>query len=290
MQNIGITVGVDGGGTSCRAALCHGPVRLDAVGAAANVSDFDRAIDTICTTVEDLVRRAGLPGEALGQGALHLGLAGVTGPTMAARVGAALQARLGAGHITVSGDHVTTIAGALGASDGAVAGIGTGSFLGRQIGGRVQALGGHGFLLGDEASGAWLGKRILQDTLLAEDGLLAHSGLTREMLDDHGDRAGIIAFALSARPADFARLAPRVLTAAGAGDVTAARLMRQGADYILAALRALGWSQGEALCLAGGLGPAYRDWLPDPVAQSLIAPRGGALDGALALAGRGLAA
>lgn len=290
MQNIGIMVGVDGGGTSCRAALRHGPVRLDGTGTAANVSDFDRAIDTICATVESLVQRAGLPPGSLGQGALHLGLAGVTGPTMAMRVGAALQARLGAGRITVSGDHVTTIAGALGARDGAVAGIGTGSFLGRQVGGRVQALGGHGFLLGDEASGAWLGKRILQDLLLAEDGILAHSDLTRDLLAEYGERPGVIAFALSARPADFARLAPRVLAAAGAQDPLAVRLMQQGADYIQSALRALGWSTGEALCLAGGLGPAYRDWLPDPVAQSLVAPQGGALDGALALAGRGLAA
>ena len=286
MQGIGIIVGVDGGGTSCRAALVNGAVRIEGTGGPANVSDFDRAIDTICATIENLVRRAGLPDGALATGALHLGLAGVTGQTMAARVGAALQVRLGGGRITVSGDHVTTVAGALGHGDGAVAGIGTGSFLGRQVGGRVRALGGHGFLLGDEASGAWLGKRILQYLLKGEDGILAHSDLTRDLRDEHGGRAGVIAFALSARPADFARLAPRILSAADAGDPMAMRLMRQGADYILSALRALGWSEGEALCLTGGLGPAYRDWLPEPVAQSLVVPRGGALDGALTLAGR----
>lgn len=283
-----VHIGVDGGGTACRAALVGARGRVEAAGGSANVSDFDRAIGTITDTLARLFTAAGADSDTRARASLHLGLAGVTGPALAARVETALRAALPARTITVSGDQTTTIAGALGAADGAVAGIGTGSFIGRQHGGRITSLGGHGFLLGDQASGAWLGKRLMQELLLAEDGITAHSDLTRAARDSHGgERAGVIAFALGARPADFARLAPQVVGAAQYGDAVGARLMREGADYILSALAALGWSGDEPLCLTGGLGPAYRDWLPETVARRLTAPRGTALDGALALAARG---
>lgn len=281
-------IGVDGGGTSCRAALVlPGGRRVEVRGGSANVSDFTSAVDMIAATIAALARDAGAGRGDLAGAALHLGLAGVTGPAMAARVRAALAPRLTLGRIGVSGDQTTTIAGALGEADGAVAGIGTGSFVGRQSGGRIQSLGGHGFLLGDQASGAWLGQRLLQELMLACDGIIAHSDLTRSLYADHGnDRAGLIAFAIAARPADFGRFAPRIVAAAGAGDPVAARLMREGADYIVAALAALGWTAGEPLCLTGGLGPAYRDWLPDTIAARITVPRGSALEGALALAAR----
>jgi glucosamine kinase len=282
-------IGVDGGGTSCRAALIWPDGRrFEGRGGSANVSDFDRALDAITATLGALARDAGAGQADLAGAALHLGLAGVTGPAMAARVREALAPRLSFGRISVSGDQTTTIAGALGEMDGAVAGIGTGSFVGRQSAGRIRSLGGHGFLLGDQASGAWLGQRLLQELMLADDGIVAHSDLTRSLLADHGnDRADLIAFAIAARPADFGRLAPRIVGAARDGDPVAARLMREGADYIVAALAALGWAAAEPLCLTGGLGPAFRDWLPEPVAARVLPPRGSALDGALALAARG---
>lgn len=287
MQAANIRIGVDGGGSSCRAALVRGDRRFDRVGGPANVSDFDGAIETICTTLQELFFHAGASDVALGQGVVHLGLAGAGDEAVAARVEATLRDHLPVRSVSVSDDQRTTIAGALGPDDGAVVGIGTGSFVGRQAGGQVRVVGGRGFLLGDQASGAWLGKRALQELMLAEDGLAPHSGLTRDLLSRHdGNIAGVVAFAIAARPADFARLAPDVVAAAKADDPVGARLMRDGADYIAGALASLGWRAGEALCLTGGLGPAYVDWLPRHVAASIVAARGSALDGALVLAGQ----
>lgn len=285
-------IGVDGGGTSCRARIWFpsGAGQRDEIGGPANVSDFDGAMGRIGATLDALLAGAGRGPRDLSGISIHLGLAGVTGPAMADRVRAALLADRAFGRVSVSGDNVTTILGALGGVDGAVAAIGTGSFVGRSAAGRVNSLGGRGFLLGDQASGGWLGKRLLQELMLAADGLRAHSDLTRAVLARHGDDvAQVIAFALAARPADFAALAPEVVAAATAGDPVAGALMGEGADYITAALAALGWRAGETLCLTGGIGPLYRPYLPAPAQAALTGAHGSALDGAMMLARTGAA-
>ena len=92
----------------------------------------------------------------------------------------------------------------------------------------------------------------------------------------------IVLFSLDARPADYGRMARRIVEAAEAGDPLGSRLMDEGAGYIRAALAVLGWTRGERLCLTGGLGPAYARWM----GETATAPRGSALDGALLLAAR----
>ncbi|WP_347309781.1 BadF/BadG/BcrA/BcrD ATPase family protein [Defluviimonas sp. SAOS-178_SWC] len=273
-------IGFDGGGTSCRAALVAEGRRYDVTLGPANVStDFDAALATIRDALSALAEKAGVAPSALADAPAHLGLAGVISPTIAARVTAALPL----GRAVVTDDRPTTIAGALGDDDGAVAAIGTGSFIGRQTGGRVTGIGGWGFRLGDQASGAWLARRCLEEVMLAVDGIGPETDLTRRILTEHGDDPGrIVHFSLSARPEDYARMAREIVAAAEAGDALGVRLMTEGADYILAGLAALGWRPGEALCLAGGHGPAYAHWLGEPV----TAAKGSALDGALLLAAR----
>lgn len=278
-----VLVGIDGGGSTCRAAVLAAGRRHEVVLGPANVSaDFDGALATIRAAIAELAARAGLAPEVLARAPAHAGLAGVTDAAMAARVRAALPLA----RVTVTGDRPTTVAGALGAADGAVAAIGTGSFLGRQVAGVFRGLGGWGFHLGDQASGAWLGRRCLEEVMLEIDGLAAATPLGRSVLAGHGgDPAGIVRFSFAARPADHAALARSVAEAAAAGDPLGARLMAEGADYIRRGLAVLGWRRGETLCLAGGLGPAYAPWLGEEV----VAPQGSALDGALALAARAAA-
>lgn len=275
-----LLIGLDGGGTSCRAALLAAGTRYEVALGPANVSsDFDAAVATIREALAALAARAGLEPSVLAGASAHLGLAGVMSPAIAARVVAALPLA----RATVTDDRPTTIAGALGANDGAVAAIGTGSFIGRQSGGKVTGIGGWGFHIGDQAAGAWLMRRCLEEVMLAVDGIRPETGLTRRILGEHGQDPGqIVLFSLSARPADYARMAREVVAAAEAGDPLGRRLMTEGADYIRSGLAVLGWRPGEALCLTGGLGPAYARWLGEPV----VAAKGSALDGALRLAAR----
>ncbi|WP_407048700.1 BadF/BadG/BcrA/BcrD ATPase family protein [Methyloraptor flagellatus] len=74
-------LGVDGGGTRCRARLRDRAGRRlgEAEGGLANIyQDFDRALDSIATTAAAAIAAAGLPPEAIGRCRAGLGLAGVT--------------------------------------------------------------------------------------------------------------------------------------------------------------------------------------------------------------------
>ncbi|MCB2110566.1 MAG: hypothetical protein H6895_07565 [Defluviimonas sp.] len=275
-----ILIGLDGGGTSCRVALLRAGERFEVTHGPANVStDFDAAMATVTGALEAAAAAAGLTLAGLAGAPAHLGLAGVMSPAIAERVKSALPL----GRATVTDDRPTTVAGALGAEDGAVAAIGTGSFVGRQAQGRLAGVGGWGFYIGDQASGAWLMRRCLEEVMLVVDGLGPASDLQRAILAEHGDDPGrIVLFSLDARPADYGRMARRIVEAAEAGDPLGSRLMDEGAGYIRAALAVLGWTRGERLCLTGGLGPAYARWM----GETATAPRGSALDGALLLAAR----
>lgn len=276
-----LLIGIDGGGTSCRATLLAGPnARFDVVSGPANVStDFDAALATINAALAQLADHAGLSMAELSTATAHLGLAGVMSPAIAARVAAHLPFT----HCTVTDDRPTTIAGALAEANGALAAIGTGSFIGRQVAGKIHGVGGWGFYIGDQASGAWLLRRCLEEVMLSVDGFAPHTDLSRAILKEHGDDPGqIVLFSLNSQPSDYARLARDVVTAAEAGDPLGARLMQEGAAYIRRALDVIGWNPSEALCLTGGLGPTYASWLNLPT----VTAKGTALDGALALAAR----
>ena len=266
-----ILIGIDGGGSSCRFALRAGGRRHEIVLGPANVhSDRAGALGTLREGLRQLGQIAG----DLSGARLHAGLAGVLTEEYARAVAAALPVD----RARVTDDRPTTMRGALGPGDGTVAAIGTGSFFGRQAGGRQRFVGGWGYQLGDEASGAWLGRKLLSATLHAADGLRPASPLTEAVLARLEGTAGIVRFAKEARPADMAALAAHLIE--DREDPVAADLLREGADWVMQAIRALGWTPGAPLCLLGGVGPHYAPLLGLPIA----APRGSALDGALALA------
>ena len=281
-SHIPCLIGVDGGGTSCRFALVRGDTRVEHTLGAANAST-DRAatIATLRQGLAALAEAAGLGPQDIALARGHFGLAGVMTP----RDGVEIADEMPLTALRVTDDRPTTLAGALGPRDGTIAALGTGSFFARRTGGRTRAIGGWGLTLGDEASGAWLGRGLLSATLHAVDGMRAHSDLTRSTLARfHEDPAGIEAFARGASPSGFAGLARGIVAAAEVGDATALDLMRAGADAVQRAALALDWAPDEALCLTGGIGPAYGPYLPAHMAACVIPAAGTALDGALQLA------
>lgn len=73
------------------------------------------------------------------------------------------------------------------------------------------------------------------------------------------------------------------MAAAEAGDPEGRVLMQAGADYIRAALTALGHRPDQPLCLLGGVGRHYAPYLSGLVSQPPLLP---AVSGALILAAR----
>ena len=279
-------LGIDGGGTGCRAVVA------DAVGAVlgrgqagpANIaSDPTRARSNILEATHQALSEAVGPhaiGAELRRLRAGLGLAGANAAGAAGR----LRLDLPFAQAQIETDDVTAAMGALAGADGVVAAIGTGSVFAAIRGGQLRQIGGWGFTLGDEGSAAVLGRSILSHALRAQDGFAELTPLLAEMLKDHGGPSGIVAFAQSARPADFAALAPRVT----ASDDPAAHLLMLSATQSVANAITL-LRDGDALpvVFTGGLGPVYRARLAQTEGWVIKDAAGTALDGALMLARQG---
>jgi len=277
-------LGVDGGGTGCRAAVADAKGRVLGEGAAAGANVFtdpEGARASILAAAAAALEAAGRPG---GMGVLvaALGLAGANLPGPAARIAAGLPF---ARSLVVS-DAEIAARGALGPQDGVVATIGTGSVFAAQRGGAMRFLGGWGFVLGDQGSGAWLGRALYERALLAHDGVAAGSPLLGRALAEVGGPEALVAWAQAARPADFARAAPMVVAAAEAGDAAGAALMAAAEAEVAAAIDRLLLDGAAPVVFLGGLGPVYARRLGARYGALIRQARGGALDGALALARR----
>jgi glucosamine kinase len=274
-------LGIDGGGTGCRAAVADAAGRILGEGQAgpANIaSDLALARTNILSATSMALTKAlgaNQVADALPTLSAGLGLAGAN----AAGAAEGLRAGLPFARIRVETDAIAAVKGALRGRDGIVAAIGTGSVFARQMGGVIRQIGGWGLVLGDDGSGARLGRSLLAEALGAVDGFRPMTPLLQQVLDDHGGTEGVIAFSLSARPADFARLAPRILAA---DDPAAAGLLAQATADVAASIAVLQTDPPLPVTCIGGLGAAYAQRIADhwPIAPAL----GSALDGALLLA------
>ncbi|WP_099828087.1 BadF/BadG/BcrA/BcrD ATPase family protein [Oceaniglobus indicus] len=278
-------VGVDGGGTGCRAVVCSldgRPLGHGHGGPANATTDIAQAIHSVRTAVNAALVSAGLTPETAAPSVFaHIGLAGVLGTAQSEPVARAF----GFARVRVTGDLPTSLAGALGEQSGALLAIGTGSLIAAQHGGAQRSVGGWGLQVSDQASGAWLGRALLEQVILCCDAMADHTPLTRETLARYpSGPADIVAFAATARPADYATLAPAIVAAAQAGDVTGRDLMQRGADYLGRAIGVLDLAGDDVLCLSGGVGPHYADFLSSNHRARLRPARGNALDGAALLA------
>jgi len=267
-------LGIDGGGTGCRAAVADESGRVLGRGEAgpANIaSDPDGAAQNIVKAAADALRAAG-GGKIFAAG---LGLAGANAAGAADR----LRDVLPFDRVAVVTDGITAMKGALGAADGVVAALGTGSVFAVQRGGVIRQIGGRGLVLGDEASGAWIGRAILRAALRAVDGMQPMTPLLAALIEEGGGADAVAAFSLRARPVEFAVFAPRVV---GSGDAAAVAVMAEALADAAEAVALLQGDEGLPVVFLGGLGTVFADRLSGRFA---IRPAlGTALDGALTLA------
>ena len=267
-------LGVDGGGTGCRAAVADAAGLVLGRGAAgpANIaSDPAGAAANILLAAERALAAAG-GGEVLAAG---LGLAGANAAGAAER----LRDALPFSRIALVTDGITAVKGALGRADGVVAALGTGSVFAVQRAGSIRQIGGRGLVLGDEASGAWIGRAVLAAALRAVDGFSVATPLLTALVAEMGGPDGVVAFSLRARPADFAALAPRV---AESDDPAATGIMAQAEADVAEAVGLLRGLDDLPVLFLGGLGSVFAMRMAGrfPIRDAI----GTALDGALMLA------
>lgn len=283
-------LGIDGGGSRCRARIRDGAGRIlaEAIGGSANIyQDFEGALQTITATAEQAAADAGLSSAQLHAG---LGLAGIVTSVGKDRIA---DANLPFASVTADNDAYVACLGAFKGAEGGIIIAGTGSIGFGIADGVRHMVGGWGFALGDHGSGAWVGHHAVRRAALAVDGLLQPTGLVEEILVSVGrTRFEISRWSEQAKPKDYAQFAPHVFRRAAAGDVQAMTIVIEGASAISALGRALLARGVRQLCLLGGLSGVYPPYLDADVRALLVAPVNDASDGAIMMArmARGLPA
>ncbi len=280
-------VGVDGGGTGCRARIEDAKGSLlgsGIAGPAALRIGVDRALTEVEKACRAAVEDAGLDTSALRSMHAAVGLAGV------GRKGA-LEELLLRPHPfrSVIYAHDATIAciGAHGARDGGIVIIGTGSVGFAVVDGREVRIGGYGFPISDEGSGADLGLHAIRLALRAYDERAVGTSLTRDvMMRFHNDPFEAVAWMDHATATDYATFAPLVMRHADSGDPVARRIIRDAAEQIDELVRRLCEFGASRVALLGGLATSMQPWLAPDVQRRLVPVEGDAVDGALHLARR----
>ncbi|MBP2559480.1 glucosamine kinase [Neorhizobium galegae] len=278
-------IGIDGGGTSCRAALADGNGTIlgrGKSGASNILTDPDTALKHIAEASRLAFAEAGLEPDLSATSAV-LGLAGNNVGDAVSYV----QARLPFKQSDIVSDGVIALQGAIGDEDGAIGIVGTGTVYIARHQGRLHSVAGWGFQVSDLGSGARLGQLALQESLLAYDNIHPMTGLSKAILAEFdGNPEKVVDFARLAKPGDFGRHTPKVFEFARQGDEAAIRILRAGASGIDEALDAVnGITKGKGrLCLLGGLAPLYPEYLAERHRARLSEPLADALTGAVALA------
>ncbi|NTF42522.1 N-acetylglucosamine kinase [Rhizobium rhizogenes] len=279
-------IGIDGGGTNCRAAVIDGTGQILGTGkaGAANIlSDLENSLINIVASARQALASAGLDPELAQELPALIGTAGANVGNYGKRVESALPFASS----RVVTDATIALQGALGDADGIIGAFGTGSVYNARHNNRIWGIGGWGFVVGDQASGARLGRDLLERALLAHDRVIAGSPLTDAVMAEYdGDPEQIVEFAHASKPKDFARYAPMVFEHAGANDAIAVEIVKTAAKAITKSLDALLWPECPSICLLGGMAQAYRPWLDTRHKTLLAEPRGDVLRGAVELAAK----
>jgi glucosamine kinase len=282
-----LLLGVDGGGTRCRARLSsdHGNVLADAVSGPANLRlGLERSFAAVIDAATQCLRDAALSEEDMSRVVACLAMAGASEPDYAA-------AAEGREHpfrrIIMTTDAHAACLGAHGGRDGGIIIAGTGTIGWAIVQGKVHRIGGWGLPLSDEGSGAWLGNELLRRVLWARDGRVPWTPLLRGAFADFAeDPHAILDWVAAAQPADLGEYAPRIVGHAAERDAAAMELMSLAAGHIDALAARLVQCGADRLSLMGGLAPSLQLWLAPATRAHLVEPAGDALTGALTLARR----
>ncbi|MFT4181423.1 MAG: N-acetylglucosamine kinase [Rhizobium sp.] len=280
-------LGIDGGGTGCRARIEDEEGSLlgqGLSGPATTRLGIEEAWASIARAFGAAIEEAGLGPAEIARVHAGVGLAGI------GRKGA-VEALRAISHPFASIDFISDGEGAcLGAHsgrDGAIVIAGTGSIgLGFVEGSRLR-VGGYGFPISDEGSGAYLGLKVVQLALRAHDGRQKKTALLTEIMQRfQNDPMDAVAWMDRASATDYAALAPMVMRHADQGDAAGRRIVQGAAGHIDTLVRTLFDKGAPRVSLLGGLASPLEPWLAPDVRRRLKPIDGDAVSGAIILARR----
>jgi N-acetylglucosamine kinase-like BadF-type ATPase len=259
-----LAVGVDGGGTKCRAVVLDGSGKQlgEKVGESSNTKSIgeDKANENLRSTIEGALSAAGKSFSDVGS--ICLGMAGVDRPADKAILEKFVRTFLPQKDliILIENDGIVALAsGTGGILSGVVVISGTGTITYGVLGNERLRCQGWGPLLGDEGGGSDMGLHCVKAVSRSVDGgrkTLMTDMVVKELKLE--DAWGLIdwCYGDAFTFAKFAALAPIVLNAAKQGDDVALSILEQKAEAIVESIRIvaakLQFPSNFSLVLAGG--------------------------------------
>ncbi len=277
-------LGVDGGGTRCRARLETADGRVLGSGMSGPASmrfGISAASESILGAAREALRQAGLGEDALGRTCAGIGLAG-TGHIGARQ---ALETwRHPFAKAWFEGDGYLAWLGAFGGDEGGIVVCGTGS-IGITYKGKTIRVGGYGFPVSDEGSGAHIGLNAIRYSLRTLDGRAAATAFAQEILERFSsDPAIVIRWSETANATDYAAFASVVIKHAQAGEPAAINLLRDAAVHIAGLAEAVLARGAPRVALVGGLVEFIRPHIPATTLARITDPQADAMAGGIMLA------
>ncbi len=275
-------LGVDGGGSGCRARLEDATGQALGAGLSGPATTrlgIEAAMASVNVACQAALAEAGVGAENVH---VAIGIAGL------GRKGA-LEALLALPHpyasIRFVTDGLIACIGAHGGKDGGIVIVGTGSFGLARVEGREVRVGGYGFPISDEGSGADLGLRAIRYALRAYDGRMTNSSLLTDVMARFShDPFEAVAWMDCATATDYATFAPLVMRHADQGDGVGRRIVQDAAEQIDGLARALLGQGATRIALIGGLATAIEPWLAPDVRRRVTPVEGDPIAGALHVA------
>ena len=277
-------LGVDGGGTRCRARLETADGRVLGQGVSGPASmrfGIQAASASILGAAREALAQAGLNEEALANTYAGIGLAG-TGHIGARQALETWQHPFRKAWF--EGDGYLAWLGAFGGDEGGIVVCGTGS-IGITYKGQTIRVGGYGFPVSDEGSGAHIGLNAIRYSLRTLDGRARKTAFAQEVLERFSsDPAVVIRWSETASPTDYAAFAAVVIKHAAAGEPAASNLLRDAAVHIAGLAEAVLERGAPRVALVGGLVEFIRPYIPPTTAARLTEPQADAMAGGIMLA------
>ena len=280
-----LLLGIDGGGTRCRARLCtlNGTKLGDGYAGPANIRlGVEQSFASVLKATTHCMNEAALSPRDETRIVACLALAGASEPD---DLDAARRYKHPFQQAVFITDAEAACIGAHGGHDGGIIVIGTGTIGWGERNGRQYRVGGWGWPISDEGSGAWLGCEALRCTLWAHDGRLPWTGLLSSLFAKfRSEPDAIVRWMTGALPRDFATFAPVIIEHAANNDAVAVELLRRAGEHVDALAQRLLAKGIDRLALAGGLAASIEPWLAAATRRHLVTPLGDAIAGALQVA------
>lgn len=280
-------VGIDGGGTSCRARIrdTEGQFIGEAKSGSANILlGTDIAMASIVAAIRDAALQGGLTESDFPK--MHVGLA-LAGAEQKSAWLNFMTIDHPFASITLNTDAYGACVGAHNGQDGAIMIGGTGSCGILLKDGEQHVVGGREFPISDQGGGAVMGLRLIQQVLLAEDGIRPKTSLCQHVMNHFdNDIDNIVEWSKTAIPKDYGQFSPVIFQLANEGDELAIEMLKQTAADIEMFINALHQKGANQVCLMGSIAERILPWLSPVVQQWVVQPQFDAIEGALMFAGK----